>query len=163
MSNDNKNGGFGFDDDLSEEERQELDKQFEAEELRVERHPLNIQAQEILHMIDVLLDTSSDNQMKEMYGSTLRDSAMIIMAKLASGLSSDSYLICMQKAAIIRDHAEYLRLSNHMLENLGCFDPKYIEAFRDEMEKFRELFIGWAKEIRKMDDSFEDEWGLFMK
>jgi hypothetical protein len=164
MNPDDDENDFNFDyDDLSEEEKEELERQQQEEDQRVESHPLNVQANEILHMIDVLIETSNNSDMKEMYGSTLRDSAMIIITKLASGLSSDSYQICMQKAAIIRDHGEYLRLSNHMLDNLECFDPKYVKAFREEMEKFRELFIEWAKEIHQMSDEVDDEWGLFNK
>lgn len=150
-------------DGLSEEEQRELERREAEEEERVDNHPLSLQAAEIMDMIDVLLDTASDDDSRNMFGSTLRESATIIMAKLASGLRSDSYLICMQKAAIIRDHAEYLRLSNHMLSNLNTFDPKYIRAFREEMEKFRMLFIDWVAEIREMDDDIEDEWGLFKK
>ncbi len=154
---------FEEDDELSEEEQRELERREEEEDFRIESHPLNVQAGEIMDMIDVLLDTASEDSTRDMFGATLRESAAIIMAKLASGLRSDSYLISMQKAAIIRDHAEYLRLSNHMLTNLKTFDPKYVKAFREEMEKFRELFIEWAAEIRNMDDDIEDEWGLFKK
>ena len=157
----------GFDDfsydDLSEEEKRELDRQLEEEDRRVKNHPLNVQAREIKNMIDVLLDTCGDEEAREQYGSTMRDSAMIILAKLASGLSSDDYVLSMQKAALIRDHAEYLRLSNHMLDSAEVFDKAYVKAFRDEMEKFRELFREWAAEIREQTNDFEDEWGLFMK
>jgi hypothetical protein len=162
MNPDNDDNDFDF-DDFSDEERAEFEKEQEEEERRIESHPLHAQAREILQMITVLIETATDENMKEMYGVTLLDSAQIIIVKLASGLTSDSYVLCMQKAAIIRDHAEYLRLSNHLLNNLEGFDPKYIKAFRDEMERFRELFIEWTKEIHKMDDSYADEWGLFKK
>jgi len=41
------------------------------------------------------------------------------VAKLSSALASNNYLLCMQNAALIRYHGEYLRLSNHMLEASG--------------------------------------------
>src|SRR5688572_25128983 len=135
----------------------------QEEEQRLAKHPLNIQAHEIMNMIDVLLDTCNDEKARDMYGSTLRDSAMIILAKLSSGLTSDDYVISMQKAALIRDHAEYLRLSNHMLNSLEVFDKAYVRSFREEMEKFRELFREWAKEIRQQENDYQDEWGLFIK
>jgi hypothetical protein len=163
MADDNDND-FEFDDeDLSDEENEEIHRQHREEKKRLRNHPLNLQAREIMQMVDVLLDTCSDEAIRERYGSTMQESCMIITAKLASGLMSDSYVICMQKAAIIRDHAEYLRLSNHMLNTLGAFDKKYVAAFREEMEKFRGLFIEWASEIRGMDNDFADEWGLFVK
>ena len=150
-------------DDLSEEEKKDIERQQQEEDERLANHPLNIQAHEILNMIDVLLDTCNDETAREMYGRTLRDSAMIIVAKLASGLTSDDYVLSMQKASIIRDHAEYLRLSNHMLNSLEVFDRSYVKAFREEMERFRELFRAWAAEIRTQDNEYQDEWGLFSK
>ena len=157
-----------FDDDdfdfgeLSDEEREEIEREMKAEDARVNKHPLMLQAQEILNIVDYLLD-STDSETIAMYGGTLRESTMMLVVKLSSALRSDSYVICMQSAAIIRDHAEYLRLSNHMLIDSEAFDEKYITMFREEMEKFRELFKIWAKEIRDKENDFEDEWGLFLK
>jgi hypothetical protein len=99
--------------------------------------------------------------MSDQYGSTLRESAMIIVAKLNSALLSDNYLLCIQNAALIRDHGEYLRLSNHMLDSSGAFDEKYVTMFRQEMETFRLLFKEWTETIHKMENDLEDEWGLF--
>ncbi len=157
-----------FDDDdfdfgeLSDEEREEIEREMKAEDARVNKHPLMLQAQEILNIVDYLLD-STDSETIDMYGGTLRESTMMLVVKLSSALRSDSYVICMQSASIIRDHAEYLRLSNHMLTDSEAFDEKYITMFREEMERFRELFKIWVKEIRDKDNDFEDEWGLFLK
>jgi len=157
-----------FDDDdfdfgeLSDEEREEIEREMKAEDARVNKHPLMLQAQEILNIVDYLLD-STDSETIDMYGGTLRESTMMLVVKLSSALRSDSYVICMQSASIIRDHAEYLRLSNHMLTDSEAFDEKYITMFREEMERFRELFKIWAKEIRDKENNFEDEWGLFLK
>ncbi len=157
-----------FDDDdfdfgeLSDEEREEIEREMKAEDARVNKHPLMLQAQEILNIVDYLLD-STDSETIDMYGGTLRESTMMLVVKLSSALRSDSYVICMQSASIIRDHAEYLRLSNHMLTDSEAFDEKYITMFREEMERFRELFKIWAKEIRDKENDFEDEWGLFLK
>ena len=141
----------------------EFRKKSEEEELKLNAHPLYIQANEILTIVDVLLDTNGDDEQSKDFGFTLRESAMIIIAKLSSGLRSDSYVMSMQKASIIRNHADYLRLSNHTLGIMEGFDPKYLTLFRQEMERFRELFILWAKEIHKMAPDYEDEWGLFLK
>jgi hypothetical protein len=157
-----------FDDDdfdfgeLSDEEREEVEREMKEEDARVNKHPLMLQAQEILQIVDALL-SSTDSEAIEMYGGTLRESTMMLVVKLSSALRADSYVICMQSAAIIRDHAEYLRLSNHMLTDSEAFDEKYITMFREEMERFRELFKIWAKEIRDKENDFEDEWGLFLK
>ena len=110
-----------------------------------------------------LLDTCEDPMQVDMYGGTLRKSAMIVVAQLTSAIPSDHYLLCMQNASIIRDHAKYLRLSNHMLNASGGFDKKYLVMFRNEIEKFRLLFKEWAKEIHQLENDFEDELGLFGK
>jgi hypothetical protein len=141
----------------------EFKKESDEEERKLNAHPLYIQANEILTIVDVLVDTNEDDEQSKDFGFTLRESAMIIVAKLSSGLRSDSYVMSMQKASIIRDHAEYLRLSNHTLGIMEGFDPKYVTLFRQEMERFKELFILWAKEIHKMDSDYVDEWGLFLK
>jgi hypothetical protein len=147
------------DDDLSNED-------FEAEERKWKNHPLYLKAEEIMQTVDVILDTLEDEDEREMLGSTLKESAMIIPAKLAGALGSDNYLVCMQNASIIRFHAEYLRLSNHSLKEFTKADKKYIKAFRTEIEEFREMFKAWVKtfnDIPKEEDDFEDEWGLFLR
>lgn len=160
----NDEDDFDFNPEFSDEENAEFEKQQKEEEHRLRTHPLFLQAKEVLHIVDTLLDTCSDEMVRKDFIGTLRDSATIILAKLSSGLKSESYVLCMQKASIIRDHAEYMRLSNHMLSHLKAFDPKYIKMFREEMEKFRELFKLWAAEIHQMEPDFEDEdWGLFVK
>ncbi|WP_317897538.1 hypothetical protein [Aurantibacillus circumpalustris] len=127
------------------------------------KHPLYLQAHEILKILDTLMDTA-DEEAKERYAPTLLESATIICAKLSSGLVSESYVQCMQNASLVREHAEYLRLSNHLLNHSKCFDPEYIRLFRAEMEKFRELFKIWASQIHKMEPAYENtEWGLFVK
>lgn len=146
--------------DFSEEEKEELGKEMRKENEKLQKHPLLKQAKEVLAIVDALLDSCS-NETREVYGSTLRESAMIIVAKLHSGLASDNYVLCMQKAAIIRKHGEYLRLSNHMLSSSGALEEKYVAMFRQEMENFRLLFKDWAREIHQMEDDSEDEWGLF--
>jgi len=154
---------FDFDQEFSEEDNKEFERQRKEEERKLNEHPLFVQANEILNIVDALMDTAEEDA-RHMHEALLKESAMIICAKLASGLTSESYVICMQKASIIRDHAEFLRLSNHTLEYCEGLDPNYIKMFREEMEKFRNLFKIWAAEIHKMIPDFEDEnWGLFVK
>lgn len=124
-------------------------------------HPLNNQAKEILHIIQSLLTTAPDPEKAKIHLQPLRDSTMIILVKLSGALTSTSYLACMQSAAIIREHAEQLRLANHLLTYDKVFEKEYIRMFREEMETFRQLFQDWAAEIRNMEREVEDEWGLF--
>jgi hypothetical protein len=159
MMNDN------FDDEdfeWDEDDEREFNKRQEAEDEKLRTHPLYIQANEILNIVDTLIDTAGEEDV-DRYTVGMQESAMIILTKLSAALLCDSYVICMQYAAIIRDHGHYLRLINHSLKMTDAFDKKYVEMFRAEMEKFRELFNIWAAEIKQMDRTDEiDEWGLFM-
>lgn len=150
-------------DDLSNEEREEIEKYLNDKKNRVGNHPLMKQAEEIIEMVNVLLETSSDETFAELYGSTLRESAWMLRVKLGSALDSDSYLLCMQNAALIREHGQYLRLANHSLKLSNGFDEKHIQMFRQEMEKFRSLFRDWIKEVHEMEKDVDDEWGLFVQ
>lgn len=144
-----------YDDDFNEMENRRKN---------ARNHPLQLQINEVSEIVDVLLnnaDKENDDYL-ESQKQLMEDSLMIIKAKLFSSLRSDNYFVCMQNAAIIRDHAEYLRLSSHMLNSTKALNKKYVAVYREEMEKFRELFKSWASEIKQLDkDDFEDEWGLF--
>lgn len=146
-------------DDMSDDENDE----FEQNEKRRRNHPLFLKAKEILGTIDAMGNTM-DEEDREMYFSTLAQSAMIIPAKIAGALGSENWLICMQNAAIIRDHAHYLLISSHGLRSMTKTDKKYIKVLRTEMEEFREMFKEWVGTFETLEkDDYEDEWGLFLR
>ena len=154
---------FDFNEELSPEEREELDREMREEEERRRNHPLTKQAREIFNIVNAIVESLPEDE-REMNGSLLLESAMVIDAKLAGALCSGSWMICMQNAAIIRSHAEYLRLSNHSLRALSSAENDYIDLLRREMEIFRALFREWVKEFAQLDDDEpEDEWGLFRR
>ena len=106
-------------EELSDEERNELSKEFEKERLALENHPLYRQANEVTDTLEILLNSSdSEDTLVETHSLILRDSIVLIKAKLYSSLKSDSYLVCMQNASIIREQAEYMRLSSHTLNSI---------------------------------------------
>ena len=148
--------------DFSDEDLNEFEKQRKAEEERIKKHPLYSQGQEILHIIRALLDSVNDDD--NSFRETLLESAMLINAKLFPMMQAESYVYSMQNAAIIRSHAEYLRISNHSLKRLKGIDQTYVQMFREEMEKFRVLFYEFMGVIKKIDrDEPADEWGLFIR
>ncbi len=155
---------FDMDDELSDEENEELNQEMEKRRRSVKNHPLFKQAKEASHTLRALLESSNQSgEEMESFTESLSGAMMIMTAKLYAALGSDSYLVCMQNASIIRNEAEYLRLSSHMLNFSENYDKAYVSVLREEMEKFRRLFIDWAKEIRAMDKGgVEDEWGLFL-
>ncbi len=155
----NDDTGMNHEDLPDGDERRELENRHK----KAKKHPLAAHLDELSDTLKVLLAyPKSDDELIKSHILIIEESLILIKAKLYSALRSDSYLVCMQNAAIIRSHADYLLLSSHTLNSLQSFDRGHVNVFRQEMEEFRELFNAWATEIKAMDkDGFEDEWGLF--
>lgn len=154
-----------MDDDFDNMEMndEEWEQNRKEREKKIKSHPLMKQAKELMLLLATIIETSKHDDEAEKYCSLLSESIMVINGKLYASLDSESYLICMQSAAIIRDHAKQLLVSCHMMLMLEISEEKYLNLFRDEMEKFRALFVDWAKEIKFKEGDIEDEWGLFLK
>jgi hypothetical protein len=155
---------FGFDfDDLTPEEKEELDREMKAKEHKSKNHPLRKQAEEIYRIVTALHESIKDEMERDMFSPAI-ESCMIIPAKLAGAIGSDSWLLCMQNAAIIRSHAEFLLTSTSGLKYEGNADQRYVKMMREEMLKFQSLFVEWIKEIHAMEEEeYVDEWGLFLR
>lgn len=155
---------FNFDpDNMSPEEKEELDREMKERHKRIYQHPLFKKAKAVDEMVAALIE-SLPEQAGEMYGSILRESSMMLAPKLAGALGTDSWLLSMQNAAIIRYHAEYLKTSTSGLKMFDDVDVNYTQLLRKEMTEFQVLFKEWVRSLDKLDDEgYEDEWGLFIK
>ena len=130
---------------------------------QLNNHPLFKKANEIREIAWTLVDTMSEED-KEMVGSQLLEDASILAPKLAGAMGSESWLICMQNASIIRYHAEHLLLFNHTLNEFTKTDKDYIKLLRREMEEFKVLFCEWASTFDQIEkEDYEDDWGLFLR
>ncbi len=158
---DNEDDDSGMDaEDLPDgEQRREIENRHK----KARQHPLALHNMEIANTLLVLLKyPKREDDLVIGNIEMITESFNMIKVKLYSALRSGSYLVCMQNASIIREHADYLLLASHTLNSLNCFDKGHISVFRAEMEEFQQLFKQWAKEIKEMDkEDFEDEWGLF--
>ncbi len=152
-----------FNDDEFDYDPEEAEREYQAQQKRKRDHPMYKQGKEIILVVRALLESIKDERIKEMYESNLTESAYIISAKLSSALTTEMYTLAMQNAAIIRDHAEYIRISTSGMHMEAASHTDYIIVLREEMEKFRALFKEWVKEIQLLEDEIEDEWGLFTK
>lgn len=153
---------FNF-DDLSDEEKEEIEKQQREERQALETSPIYIKAFEIYNTVNALVESLSDDD-KEFYQSILLESSMILAPKIAGAFGSESWLICMQNASIIRYHAEYLHTSTSGLRLFTKAQKEYVQLFRTDMEEFRELFKEWVKTFDKLEhEEYVDEWGLFLR
>ena len=159
---DDDNFDFNF-EDLTPEENEALEKEMRERQQRIKKHPLKLKGDEIFETVSALMETFNEDE-KDMYGGTLMESAMIICAKIAGALGSENWHICMQNAAIIREHAEHLRIANHGLKEFTETDKNYIKVLRTTMEEFQQVFKEWVATFKNLeDDGYEDEWGLFIR
>lgn len=150
-------------DSLSEEEKQEIENEMREKENYRRNHPLFKKAKEIITLVSAIVE-SLPEEGKEMYESTLMESAYMLAPKLAGAMGSGSWQICMQNASIIRYHAEYLLTSTSGLKIFTEAEADYIAVMRKEMLEFQQLFIEWVKEFNKLEiEEYEDEWGLFVR
>ena len=150
-------------DDLSDEEKEEIEKQQREEKQALKTSPVYIKAFEIYNTVNALVESLSDED-KEFYQSILLESSMMLAPKIAGAVGSDSWLICMQNASIIRYHAEYLHTSTSGLRLFTKAQKEYVQLLRAEVEEFRELFKEWVKTFNKLDhEEYVDEWGLFLR
>ena len=159
---DNDDFDFNF-DDLSDEEKEEIEKQQREEKHALETSPIYIKAFEIYDTVNALVESLTDED-KGFYQSILLESSMMLAPKIAGAFGSDNWLICMQNASIIRYHAEYLHTSTSGLKLFTKAQKEYVQLFRTEMEEFRELFKEWVKTFHKLEnEEYVDEWGLFLR
>jgi hypothetical protein len=152
MNFDNDDNDFNGDDD-----------DFEREIDAFRKSPLFQKAMEIHDIVDALSSSLTDDDTRR-YVSSLKESSIIIPAKIAGAYGSGSWLICMQNASLIRYHAEYLHTASSGLKMFSGADKNYVKVLRDEMEIFREMFKEWVQSFGSMEkDDYEDEWGLFIR
>jgi hypothetical protein len=160
---DNDFGDFNF-DDLTPEEKEKIDRKMREEETMRKNHPMTKQGEEIYRVTTALVESIEDEMEREMFGGPLLESCMMISAKLAGAIGSDSWLLSMQNAAIIRSHAEYMLTATSGMKYESNIDQRYVQMLRNEMLKFRDLFAEWVKEIHRMEhEEYVDEWGLFLR
>ncbi len=70
------------------------------------------------------------------------------------------YILRMENAAIIRKHAQYIKISTNGFMAQGLMEEEHRRIVREEIDRFRKLFKIWIATFEK--DEFEDEWGLFI-
>jgi len=158
MNFDNDDNDFN-DDDFSGDEGDDFEREIDA----FRKSPLFQKAMEIHDVVDALSSSLTDDDARR-YVSTIKESSIIIPAKIAGAYGSGNWLICMQNASLIRYHAEYLHTATSGLKMFTSADKNYVKVLRDEMEIFREMFKEWVQSFSNLEkDDYEDEWGLFIR
>ena len=90
----------------------------------------------------------------------LHGDAYIVGSKIKSSEAGNIYILRMENAAIIRKLAQGIASGLLLFEMDDSADESHIRVVRDEIDKFRKLFVKWVNTFEK--DEFTDEWGLFV-
>lgn len=150
-------------DDLSDEEKDEIEKEQKAKNKAIRTSAIYKKAFEIYNTVNALVESLPEEE-KEFQQRILLESAMMLAPKIAGAMSSESWLISMQNASIVRYHAEYLLTSTSGLRMFTKVEKNYVKILRTEMEEFRELFKEWVGTFEKLEhEDYTDEWGLFIR
>lgn len=150
-------------EDFSDEEKEEMEREEKAKKQAIRTSPVYKKASEIYNTVSALVESLPEKD-KEFHQSILLESAMMLAPKIAGAMSSESWLLSMQNAAIIRYHAEYLHTSTSGLRLFTKVEKDYVKVLREDMEEFRELFKDWVKTFEKIEhEDYTDEWGLFIR
>lgn len=86
--------------------------------------------------------------------------AHIVGLKIRSSEAGNRYVIRMENAAIVRTLAKDIYVELGLFSNKDGIDDEHIKVVRQEIDKFRTLFIEWVNTFDK--DEFADDWGLFV-
>lgn len=150
-------------DDLSDEEKDEFDKEHKAKQNAIRTSAIYQKAQDIYRTVNALIDSLPEEE-KKFQQHVLIESAMILAPKISGAMSSESWLLSMQNAAIVRYHAAYLHTATSGLRMFTKIEKEYVKILRSDMEEFRELFKEWVKTFEKLEhEDYTDEWGLFLR
>lgn len=95
----------------------------------------------------------------EDYKGMILGDALQVAVKIKSS-EAGLYTIRMENASIIRKNAQFIKSSMLALMGEDVIEEAHGQVIRDEIDKFRELFILWVSTFEK--DEYEDEWGLFI-
>ncbi len=125
--------------------------------------PIMQKAEQIVKLTQGLMSIiPEDNEfLQETTVSFMYENALIIPAKIAGAEAGDLYDLRMENAAIIRKAARelYVQAGSLRFEE-DIIDIEYIDLLRNEIDKFRLLFIDWVAGFDQW-NYIKDSWGLF--
>lgn len=140
-----------------EEPDEESLEEVRKEDERIHNMPVYKKAMEIAeitHTITEMIEPEKD--VLEMRSQMLGN-AYTLAAKIAGAEGGDLYSIRFDNATLIKLAARELRAQTSLLKHEKICDEKYIKLLRDEIGKFRILFLDWVRSFDKTND-IEDEW-----
>lgn len=153
-------------ENLSEEEKAEMQREADVKWAKMENHPLYKKAEEIVVIVDSIIDSLPEEERD--FHEPVRESAMMLAPKFAGAYDSDMWLLTMQNAAIMRYHAQYVATGTYGFNITGesRVDGRYLELLRKEMQEYQVLFNEWMETVHALPrdpEMDEDDWGVFVR
>ena len=162
--------GQGFNEwweNLSEEEKAEMDREEKQREMELNNHPLYKKSHEIREIVEAIIESLPEEERGMHF--PMMESAMMLAPKFAGAFKCDLWLLAIENAATMRYHAQYIATGTHGFEifgEAGSVDKRYVEMLRTEMKEYKKLFNQWMEEVHAMPRDFEmdrDEWGVYLR
>lgn len=153
-------------ENLSEEEKAEIQRKADLKWKQMENHPLYKKAEEIVNVVETIIELLPEDERD--FHEPVRESAMMLAPKFAGAYDCDMWLLMMQNAAIMRYHAQYVATGTYGFNIVGetQVDERYIELLRKEMREYKKLFVEWMETVHatpRNSEMDEDDWGVFVR
>ncbi len=124
--------------------------------------PIMRKAREIGKITETIVESIDESRDVLCIREMMRSNGYMLGAKIAAAEGGDIYTLRMECAVLVKMAARELQAQTSLLKIEKLCPPEYITLLRDEIEKFKALFIEWVDSFDKYND-IEDEWGPLFK
>mgnify|MGYP001616522137 CR=1 FL=1 len=149
-------------DDFEGMSDEEFKKQREEQHKRLYEMPIMKKAIEIRELTKTITELMNEELDQFELRSQMRENAYIIGPKIAGAQGSDSYLLSMENAVIIKRAARELQAETSLAKEMKLIEAHYLQLLRNDIEEFRLLFLEWIKTFDTY-DRYDDGWGIFVE
>jgi len=117
-------------------------------------------AEEIVEITSAIVASFKDeNEEEGLVAQLMMENALKLPAKIANAEGGDIYSHRMDNAVLIKLAAKELNSQTYLCKQLELTDAAYLRILRDEIEKFRNLFLLWVNSFDSTND-IVDEWNF---
>lgn len=117
-------------------------------------------AEEIVEITSAIVASFKDeNEEEGLVAQLMMENALRLPAKIANAEGGDIYSHRMDNAVLIKLAAKELNSQTYLCKQLELTDAAYLRILRDEIEKFRNLFLLWVNSFDSTND-IVDEWNF---
>lgn len=152
-----------WEDDDNEEDGmsdEEYKREHLAKRKRLQNLPVYKKALEILELSKNIVGAMDEEKDTLELRAYMMENAYIMAPKIAGAFESDSFVLSMENAVIIKRAARELQAQTSLAKEMDLIEGHYLQLLRDEIEAFRLLFVEWIKTFEGY-EKYNDGWGIF--